>query len=106
MYSVKHTWTSESMSLPVTAGNQGKVISTDGTTIAWNALGGDIAGPIGSATVTQIQGCAVSSAAPRLCQTLVWNATTNRWEPQTLSGTGGFRDFHFYPRRAVLRWQA
>lgn len=85
-----NTWTLEGtgqgMSLPAVTGSQGKVLSTDGTNVTWSGLGGDIAGPIGTATVTQIQGRAVSSAAPQLGQALVWNAATNRWEPQAVSG--------------------
>jgi len=51
-------------------------------------LGGDVVGAAGANTVTQIQGHAVVSTIPTAGQALVWNGTTTRWEPQTLS-TGG-----------------
>ncbi|HYL77031.1 MAG TPA: hypothetical protein VEU96_22640 [Bryobacteraceae bacterium] len=87
-----NTWTQQgatSSSLPGFAGNSGKVLSTDGSSASWNALGGDLTGAIGSAVVTQIQGRAISSVAPQSAQALVWNAATNRWEPQTVSGGSG-----------------
>ena len=46
------------------------------------ALSGDVSGPAGANVVNQIQGRAVSTTAPTNGQTLVWNATTSRWEPQ------------------------
>lgn len=51
-------------------------------------LGGDVVGPSGANTVTQIQGHPVVSTAPVAGQALVWNGTTTRWEPQTLGVTG------------------
>ena len=53
------------------------------------ALGGDLSGLPTSATVTQIQGHAVAPTAPAGGQALTWNTSTNRWEPQTISGGGG-----------------
>ncbi len=84
-----NVWTLEGQGLPAVSGNAGKSLSTDGVNIAWNALGGDLAGPIASATVTQIQGRSVSAAPPQSGQALIWNANTNRWEPQVVAGGGG-----------------
>ena len=88
-----NAWTLEQSSpgsgLPSVSGNAGRVLGTDGTTASWNALGGDIGGPAGSVTVTQIQNRPVSAAAPSSGQALAWNASTNRWEPSTVGTTGG-----------------
>src|SRR5579864_3116309 len=81
-----NAWTLELGVSPAVGGNSRKVLTTDGTTLFFGALGGDISGPATSASVTQIQGRAVSSAAPGSGQALAWNAITSRWEPQTVSG--------------------
>jgi hypothetical protein len=52
-------------------------------------LSGDVNGPMNTNVVTQIQGRAVSPAAPTGGQSLVWNASTYRWEVQNISGTVG-----------------
>jgi hypothetical protein len=84
-----NAWTLEGQGLPALSGNAGKSLSTDGINVTWNALGGDVAGPIAAATVTQIQGRSVSTAAPLSGQALIWNTGTNRWEPQAVAGGGG-----------------
>jgi hypothetical protein len=89
-----NNWTLQSSSgggtnLPSVAGNGGKVLSTDGASLLWGAPAGDVSGALSTLTVTQIQGRAVSSSAPGSGQTLVWNTSTSRWEPQTLAGGGG-----------------
>jgi hypothetical protein len=84
-----NSWTLEGQALPAVSGNAGKSLSTDGVNITWNALGGDVAGSIASATVTQIQGRSISAAAPSSGQALVWNTGANRWEPQAVAGGGG-----------------
>jgi hypothetical protein len=85
-----NNWTLQSGAIiPSVAGNSGKVLSTDGSSLSWGALTGDVSGAFSTLTVTQIQGRAVSSLAPGSGQTLVWNTSTNRWEPQTPAGGGG-----------------
>jgi len=84
-----NAWTLEGQGLPALSGNAGRSLSTDGVNVTWNSLGGDVAGPIASATVTQIQGRPVSTAAPLSGQALIWNTSTNRWEPQAVSGGSG-----------------
>jgi hypothetical protein len=84
-----NAWTLEGQGLPSVSGNSGRSLSTDGVNIMWSAPGGDIVGPIASATVTQIQGRSVSAAPPLSGQALIWNTNTNRWEPQPVSGGGG-----------------
>lgn len=77
------------ISVPGLTGNTGKVLSTDGSNLIWTSPAGDVTGPVGSETVTQIQGRAVSNAIPASGQHMVWNSSTNRWEPQTLPAAGG-----------------
>jgi len=84
-----NAWTLEGQGLPAVSGNAGRALSTDGVNLTWTALGGDLAGAVASATVTQIQGRSVSSAPPLSGQALIWNTNTNRWEPQTVSGGSG-----------------
>ena len=83
-----NTWTLEQTGLPAVNGNSGKVLTTDGTSLFFGSLGGDISGPATGATVTQIQGRPISSGAPGSGQALVWNASSGRWEPQNISGGG------------------
>ena len=54
-----------------------------------STLAGDVVGPSSSNTVTQLQGRQVLSTAPTAGQALVWNGSTSRWEPQTITGSGG-----------------
>ena len=85
-----NNWTLETgAGIPGVAGNGGRVLTTDGSSLTWGAPQGDVSGALSTLTVTQIQGRAVSSASPGSGQTLVWNTSTNRWEPQTLAGGGG-----------------
>ena len=84
-----NAWTLETSGSPPVTGNSGKVLTTDGTTLLFSPLAGDISGPVSALSVIQIQGRVVSSAAPASGQALVWNANTNRWEPQTVVGGGG-----------------
>jgi len=49
-------------------------------------LAGDVTGSVGANVVSQIQGRPISASAPTSSQALVWNGTTNRWEPQTIVG--------------------
>jgi hypothetical protein len=86
-----NAWTLESQaggsSLPGVAGNAGRVLSTDGTNLLWDPLGGDLSGAPTSATVVQIQGRPVSTAAPQAGQALTWSGSA--WTPQTGGGSGG-----------------
>ena len=88
-----NVWTLQSgggggTALPPVAGNGGDLLTTDGTNVLWTALGGDLSGTASAPTVTQIQGHAVSPAAPGPGQTLIWSGTANQWTPQ-LSSSGG-----------------
>ncbi len=61
-----------------------QTVSSGGIT----TLSGDVNGPANSTTVTQIQGHAVASTGPQTGQALIWNSSSNRWEPQTVSSSG------------------
>ncbi len=84
-----NAWTLETSGSPPVTGNSGKVLTTDGAALSFSSLSGDISGPVSAVSVGQIQGRVVSSAAPASGQALVWNASTNRWEPQNVAGGGG-----------------
>ena len=73
--------------LPDTAGQSGKVLSTDGSTAAWTGIAGDVFGTLGSLLVQGLQGRAVSNTAPADGQALEWNRTAQHWEPGTPSTT-------------------
>jgi hypothetical protein len=60
-------------------------VSTAALDVSGNAVGGDLTGTIGSATVEAIQGRAVDNAAPSDGWALLWNASTNQWEPQAVT---------------------
>lgn len=82
-----------------TAPASGQALTWNSSTSRWEpttvsgggatTLAGDVVGSSSSTTVTQIQGRPIVSTAPSNGQALVWNASTTRWEPQTISGGGG-----------------
>lgn len=85
-----NTWAPQgAQSVPTISGQSGKVLSNDGTSLGWTALGGDISSAPGTAVVVGLQGRAVANTAPSSGQAMAWNATAQRWEPQTISGGGG-----------------
>jgi hypothetical protein len=79
--SAANTWTVEGNGLSVNAGTTNEVLSSNGTTIEWLALGGDISGAPGGLTVTRLQGRNLSSTAPSSAQVLQWNSTVSQWQP-------------------------
>lgn len=76
-----NTWAVEGNSLSVNSGTTNEVLSSNGSSIQWLALGGDISGAPGGLTVNRLQGRSVSSTAPSSGQVLQWNAATNQWQP-------------------------
>ncbi len=81
-----NAWTLQQSSYPAVSGNSGKVMTTDGASLLFSSLAGDVSGPATALAVTQIQGRPISAAAPASGQALAWNSTSSRWEPQTISG--------------------
>jgi len=76
-----NTWTVEGNSLSVNAGTANEVLSSNGSTIEWLTLGGDISGAPEGLTVTRLQGRSLSSTAPSTAQVLQWNAAASQWQP-------------------------
>ena len=75
--------------LPTVAGQTGRVLTTDGALVRWQFLDGDVSGAPEAIRVTRLQNRFVGDIAPADGQTLTWNATATRWEPQTpASGSG------------------
>ena len=64
-------------------GGANRVLSTDGTSADWRAMGGDISGPPQALQVQGIQGRVIAPDAPQSGQVLSWNSSGNRWEPAT-----------------------
>jgi hypothetical protein len=75
-----NTWTVQGV--PDPTGNADKVLSSDGATTGWRAMGGDVSGRPDALTVMRVQGRPVSSAAPLNGQALVWNSVASQWQPQ------------------------
>jgi hypothetical protein len=76
-----NTWTVEGSGLSVNASTTNEVLSSNGSSIQWLALGGDISGAPGGLTVNRLQGRTLSSTAPSGGQVLQWNGTANQWQP-------------------------
>jgi hypothetical protein len=76
-------WTLQANALPSLAGAAGSVLSTDGTSLFWNALGGDISGAPASVSVNKLLGRRLNTIAPSVGQLLGWDGT--QWSPQTLT---------------------
>jgi hypothetical protein len=79
--SAANTWTVEGNSLSVNASTTNEVLSSNGATIQWLPLSGDISGAPAGLTVNRLQGRSVSNTAPSSGQVLQWNATANQWQP-------------------------
>jgi len=76
-----NNWTVQGTSFAVSSGSANEVASSNGSSLQWLALGGDIAGPPNGVTVNGLRGRAVGNAAPTNGQVLKWNAATNQWLP-------------------------
>lgn len=81
-----NTWSLQGTAIPGVDGYANAVLATDGTALLWKPLGGDVSGVASSLKVTGIQGRVVSATAPANGQTLVWNSSTNQWQPQAAGG--------------------
>lgn len=65
-----------------------------------HALGGDLAGSLAGATVVRIQGRPVSASSPTEGATLVWNSSSQQWEPRPPGGQANVFD----PLDSSLMW--
>jgi len=76
-----NVWAVEGNGLAVNSSDANEVLSSNGSTIQWLALGGDISGAPGGLTVSRLQGRNLSSTAPSSAQVLQWNAAASQWQP-------------------------
>ncbi len=76
-----NTWAVEGNSLSVNSSTANEVLSSNGSSIQWLAIGGDISGVPNGLTVNRLQGRNLSSTAPSSGQVLQWNAATSQWQP-------------------------
>jgi hypothetical protein len=86
-----NVWTLESgaSGLPAMAGNANTVLSNNGTTAGWQALGGDLNGAPQAVTVTGIQGHPIGRLAPADGQALEWSGALGLWQPAAVAALGG-----------------
>lgn len=85
-----NTWVLQgTQTVPSVSGQSGAILSNNGTSLIWSGMGGDVNGAPNAGTVVGLQGRPVANTAPSSGQAIAWNATTQRWEPQTISGGGG-----------------
>ncbi len=78
-------WTVQATTLPGQAGNSGSVLTTNGTSLSWNALGGDVSGAPASVSVNKLLGRKLNTVAPTTGQLLGWDGS--QWTAQTLTVT-------------------
>ncbi len=76
-------WTAQGSALPSTTGNNGGVLSTNGSSLLWTAFGGDISGAPGSISVNRLLGRQLNPAAPSAGQVLGWDGS--QWSAQTVT---------------------
>jgi hypothetical protein len=84
-----NVWTQQGGSgggLPAMPGNADRVLSNNGATADWRALGGDVTGAPGALTVGKVQGRSIAATAPTDGQVLKWNAGGSQWQPAQESG--------------------
>jgi hypothetical protein len=83
-----NVWTLESgaSGLPSVTGNANTVLSNNGTTAGWQALGGDLNGAPQAVTVTGIQGHPIGTLAPADGQVLEWSGALGLWQPAAAGG--------------------
>ena len=81
----QNLWTLQSGAVPSQIGNGGSVLSTNGTSLQWNAFGGDISGTPTALSVNKLLGRKLNTAAPNAGQFLGWDGT--QWTAQSLSLT-------------------
>jgi hypothetical protein len=66
-----------------------KVPRADDSRLGNPPVGGDLSGTAASATVAKLQGRTVANDAPADGQGLVWNQTSDQWEPAAVGGDAG-----------------
>ena len=84
-----NTWVQQNGGLPALSLDSGSVLSiTSGNTLDWMPFGGDVIGSANDMRITGIRGRRISGVAPSNGQALIWNDSTQEWEPQQPAGGG------------------
>ena len=68
-----NVWTVQGIELPDPTGKASQVLTNNGTSFAWAAIGGDVSGGPGAVTVTGLNGRRLGSLTPLDGQFLKWN---------------------------------
>lgn len=74
----------------ITIATDGSLSINEANVTVGTVAGSDVTGKLNNLTVTGIQGTAVSATAPTAANNmLVYNSTTNQWEPSTVAAAAG-----------------
>lgn len=74
----------------ITIATDGSLSINEANVTVGTVAGSDVTGKLNDLTVTGIQGTAVSETAPTAANNmLVYNSTTNQWEPSTVAAAAG-----------------
>ncbi len=96
-----NAWSVQGGATPSAAGSANEVLSNNGSTVLWQAIGGDASGAPGALTVTGIQGRSVSATTPAGGQVLTWNAASGQWAPNNPAAVGGAYSSSFTSQTSV-----
>ncbi|MGC4053296.1 MAG: hypothetical protein QM757_28665 [Paludibaculum sp.] len=72
------TWVTPGVPAPL--GASGKILGSDGTAAAWQALGGDVVGAANAITVRALRGRTVGTGDPVDGDGLRWNGVAGEWQ--------------------------
>ena len=78
-------WSLQGNTLPSVSGNANSILSNNGASLIWQALGGDISGPPTTLTVNKLLGRKLNTIAPTAGQFLGWDGT--QWTAQSVTIT-------------------
>jgi hypothetical protein len=87
-----NTWTLQTEAapeLPDATGQNGKVLTNDGSGPQWSVMNGDVSGTAGALLVQGLQGRTISTVTPADGDVVKWNAPAQRWEPAATKATMG-----------------
>ncbi|MEO8596168.1 MAG: hypothetical protein ABI759_22810 [Candidatus Solibacter sp.] len=80
-----NVWTVQGIEVPDPTGKANQALTTDGSSLSWQAFGGDVSGRTGALTVTGLGGRKLGSLVPLDGQFMRWNGIAQQWEPATLA---------------------
>jgi hypothetical protein len=79
-------WSVQGTTLPSVSGTANSILSNNGASLIWQALGGDISGPATTMTVNKLLGRKLNTIAPTAGQFLGWDGT--QWTAQSVTIAG------------------